>query len=913
MRPDRYKLANEWIYGEATPMEEAKATWEAMDAEFNENRKIRLAEVPISERDNFNTPDLEQSPDSFLRPGETLEDFDVTFRRPNAEGGRIPFKYAGPVKFENIIKPKIYEGNRFSKKLPKGTFTMRLYMGLDENGNRIEKTFVGTKKELKKIFDKYNKARVKGELPTMGDSEVYEVRQGKNKGKFAIRMPKEDSYSFYDTKELAEQHKTNYLNDPENKVGGDTTLELESKKYDKGYLTKKQFLQFLEDNGITGKNAASFANNFGIKTKVNPYNKNLLIYDTSAFTPEKIEEIQKAQVKAGAGTPEAKAKFPIKTKYETTIPRMEAIEEKEGIKKSSSSPLKIKDARKINTDLGHASNIYSPFKDELITLNNMIYTPQEINELMGKPGQIEDKINAIQESQYKIINDKTLDVDVKKQLLEKSDGTLIRLASQSSGYKKVRLSDGSTFGGDKTGVDFMNQYTDMTEKDFKKFRSKYLTLDGNIKPEFLEEGKKKTKVNLRDTKNFKNIIKANISDTDAQNLVDLKIFEMNRASSIKAASKADTSKALKNILIDFEKYGCNKAAGGRILFADGTPFGKVTKCADKGIARFLNDIKSGNYTETTKKLFRGGANLIKGVLNPMELLKLRNYFGPAALGFMAAFEGGVIADDVFRMGQPLNESLASNWLTKSFTPYTERHASISNLIKNNKLPSNMLEYARSAVKFEEAKKEMQKIEDLQGTRVIDGSGYGFIDGTSVYTQEQEAKDLKGLTEKLSGIKDASVIMPGSAKEMELQKLLTEKSATEMAKKGFSPIFGFDKLEDVRTPKYTGFDYLPDETPKDLRPITYLDAVDYKDQPLPAAERIKYENFFSSPEGGNYLKPRQSLSELKYKDTNILDELTKEYNQAQKIKLASQLPGFYGTQDDREFMEGGIASLNVKKK
>jgi hypothetical protein len=197
----------------------------------------------------------------------------------------------------------------------------------------------------------------------------------------------------------------------------------------------------------------------------------------------------------------------------------------------------------------------------------------------------------------------------------------------------------------------------------------------------------------------------------------------------------------------------------------------------------------------------------------------------------------------------------------------------------------------------------------------------------MYTQEQEAKDVKGLTEKLSSIKDGSVIMPGSAKEMELQRLLTEKSATEMAKPksinifgkdfqysdGFSPIFGFDKLKDVRTPKYTGFDYVPDETPKDLRPITYLDAVNYKDQPLPAAERIKYENFFSSPAGGNYLKPRQSLSELKYKDTNILDELTKDYNQAQRIKLASQLPGFYGTQDDREFMEGGIASLNVKKR
>ena len=43
--------------------------------------------IPLLDRDNFNTPDLEQSPDSFLRPGETLEDFDVEFRRPNAQGG----------------------------------------------------------------------------------------------------------------------------------------------------------------------------------------------------------------------------------------------------------------------------------------------------------------------------------------------------------------------------------------------------------------------------------------------------------------------------------------------------------------------------------------------------------------------------------------------------------------------------------------------------------------------------------------------------------------------------------------------------------------------------------------------------------------------------------------------------------
>ena len=49
---------------------------------------VARAKVQRSEMDNFNTPDLDQGADSILRPGETLEDdFDVTFRKPNAQGG----------------------------------------------------------------------------------------------------------------------------------------------------------------------------------------------------------------------------------------------------------------------------------------------------------------------------------------------------------------------------------------------------------------------------------------------------------------------------------------------------------------------------------------------------------------------------------------------------------------------------------------------------------------------------------------------------------------------------------------------------------------------------------------------------------------------------------------------------------
>mgnify|MGYP003138127118 FL=1 len=53
----------------------------------------RPAKMPgkmkVAQLDNVNTPDLDQTPDSILRPGETLEDFDVTFRRPNADGGML--------------------------------------------------------------------------------------------------------------------------------------------------------------------------------------------------------------------------------------------------------------------------------------------------------------------------------------------------------------------------------------------------------------------------------------------------------------------------------------------------------------------------------------------------------------------------------------------------------------------------------------------------------------------------------------------------------------------------------------------------------------------------------------------------------------------------------------------------------
>ena len=70
-----------------------------------------LPNKQLAELTNMNTPDLEQSPDSFLQPGETLEDWDVTFRRPNAYGGlqRQPFAPKNEIRLAGTTIPGKYE------------------------------------------------------------------------------------------------------------------------------------------------------------------------------------------------------------------------------------------------------------------------------------------------------------------------------------------------------------------------------------------------------------------------------------------------------------------------------------------------------------------------------------------------------------------------------------------------------------------------------------------------------------------------------------------------------------------------------------------------------------------------------------------------------------------------------------
>ena len=82
------------------------------------------------------------------------------------------------------------------------------------------------------------------------------------------------------------------------------------------------------------------------------------------------------------------------------------------------------------------------------------------------------KIRSVSETIEKIKKQK-IPPAAKKALLEAEDAKLIRLASQSQGFKKVTLSTGKTFGGDRLTIDVFDEFPNMTEQEINEFLKKW--------------------------------------------------------------------------------------------------------------------------------------------------------------------------------------------------------------------------------------------------------------------------------------------------------------------------------------------------------------------------------------------------------------------------------------------------------
>lgn len=258
-------------------------------------------------------------------------------------------------------------------------------------------------------------------------------------------------------------------------------------------------------------------------------------------------------------------------------------------------------------------------------------------------------------------------------------------------------------------------------------------------------------------------------------------------------SSMNQRKAEKEFLGALEKAGCGKAAGGRILMFEGGS--SATTCARKGIKKFVSDLKSGKgNTELIKDIFKSGSKLLAGTgrlvggaVNPMELLKLKNLVGPTALGFIGLWEAGEITTDVLNMGKPLNESMASNWLTKSFAAHSEEFEKQRNLLQSGALTTDaQRKYALDVMKYEQAIKEDKRIQGMEATQLIDVGGMGNIDGSPIYSQQEIDKDRKDLNRRVDDLTNSKNFVEGSARTLENKALMAEKEAGEKAKKEWSP-------------------------------------------------------------------------------------------------------------------------------
>jgi hypothetical protein len=921
-------------------------------------KSLLLAEVPRSEMDNFNTPDLEQSPDSFLKPGETLEDFDVTFRRPNAQGG-----------MQQLVQPNAdgsrpgYNGKRgpsskpitfFPKNVQKliKDYGVKKYYKLDKSGKSMVRQGVNVgvgsgvgsggppkSQEMIKFLNYATKNK-----DTIKDKTITEIIEasgadvGKSNARKRLKENKikigtaDQSKVIKEVKSKTEKPVFNEINN-----FAKNWINKNQKKY--GVTEYDKFISDFANDWQKELNKPLYKNYGGDRILSNPdgtpKTNTLFGKQETGFTINDLKP--PGERTSGLFYKRVFYKNKLKNKdfkkkvnnYLDWVLQDKRGKGNLGIKGGGKSNY-LKAAQKIGLDINKDVLYFfgEVMQGDLLTAGEGFYSIVDKEIGGNKASKYKNKLNISYQNWINNIEEvsKLAGVDPKviinNQLKEAKKMTaLFGLEKLPFEFRYAQdhlfgLAEAKALGDPKIAEQTLKNLVASTKEQnyilgTKGFSAKRTALMKKFKNASLEN--KATIVNQLNTLADEYVperLQYNVKKDGS-----LKITNLQPETTFKARTEAYKNlaktfpKNIKKVLQDFEKHGCGLAAGGRILFSEGTPGGKPTKCAQKGVARFIDDLKKGNYSKATMNLLKGGGNVLKNILDPKELLRLRNLIGPAAMGFMAAFEGGVITDDVVRQGTPLNESLANNWLTKSFLPYTQDYAQAKNLLETGNVPSNMKKYVQDVVTFNEALKDIQGIENRVSSRLVDQGGYGMIDGSSMYSQEQQDKEDAAVAKKLSGITDYN-FLGGSAKDLEYKKMLDEMEATRMAKKEFSSIFGLPKLKDVRTKAPTGIqDYMPDETPKDLRPITYMDA-EYEDvKTLPSAERKMYEDYFTKK---GILQPRQSLSELKFGDSNIYDEVLKDYNKFQRQKEASQYPGYYGTQEPDRFMEGGIASLNVKK-
>ena len=278
-------------------------------------------------------------------------------------------------------------------------------------------------------------------------------------------------------------------------AGGARVLDIDPPK---GYVTGEDMFKAARDKNIfvsEGRQASNFADKFKFPKKSV---KGKMFFDISKLDNQKeVEKIQKAQVIAGSGTPEAKEKF-FKGKSFEGKKRYKTLKKFGGIKEGPFTGTK-------KTNLSHMDDIFSQY----ITGSNLGYAPAAINKKLGDPDGIDFKMRALYKKRERLLKENPKDL-VKQ--LEDINIKGAKLAGQSQGFKQFTFMDPitkktSSFGGGRLSIDMFDEFPGMTERQIVDY-----------------------------------IKNADPNDFDAQ--LKIKLFEENRKNVFKAANKLSKKEQL---------------------------------------------------------------------------------------------------------------------------------------------------------------------------------------------------------------------------------------------------------------------------------------------------------------------------------------------------------------------------------
>jgi len=356
---------------------------------------------------------------------------------------------------------------------------------------------------------------------------------------------------------------------------------------------------------------------------------------------------------------------------------------------------------------------------------------------------------------------------------------------------------------------------------------------------------------------------------------DKPTLEMLKEDAMKNAklNKTKTNKISKEILSQLEKLGCGRAAGGRIMFGNGT------SCAIKGRKILEEGLKNG--------FKKSDVGLAQKILGSGKFLKdavsLRGLFGPAALAFTALTEAGFVGYDMLSEGKSFREAVGD---------------SLFNYMLGDK------------TKIDSDKEFIKRLKNIPGSPSQGFRGVTDEDIGKMQYFKESLKDMGVGFKNYNAIKD-------------IEKKIEENTLNEQVNPEFFPNQAFQLDTQLDKAQAENQDYFRTNT--DDRVSNYL----MSDAAGEGAEALQKSNLMAKQDQLNnaYRSSLKGIESLKKEKSDIAYDLYRMNNPtkptgyevfspAQMSYIMSNIKdepdNNYGLFGPAELMEGGIASLNVKK-